>query len=467
MQDVAANAAMEAGGDFSRVLIRNMMAIGIPAAAFIAHERFVKAAPTEWVLGGLLVATLVALVLLNRDTLTADPAAARPARKAARRAAAAPPRRRKRMQVIGVLGQARKDATDAATPEEPRPEVVEEDTRTLLQLLHQSLEVLAGDGRFVRGGRLSQLDVFGCHLFFAGAAETAFPPGQRNPEERAQALRTALSVLSGDQRMVDWFLGGLDQHRADPKAAAMFGRGSAAGTLWRDRNTAAGGRLLEALVAWNAPDPDGAPTLTLLYATLPAEAPANPAGERLALARVRGAMGNHGGREQRATDRSLVASFVSPRDAVAAAAAAQIGNEADRAGDASVPQLRLAVHGRSGLSLTDEAALGAAVTAAAALATGLAAGTVVLSAPVARAVEGVYGLEPLGSVNADGGTLEAFALGTAARPATAAPSGAEAEELVPADAVDIAAIDPDADIAWDDLDAAVNADDTPRAGSPA
>ncbi len=479
VKEVAHGAAVEAGTGFTRWLTLNMAAVGIPTGLFIAHERFIQATQTEIALAAGVVLMIVLLVVLNKDALTAERHSARPARAPRPQARPAPPPRRKRMRVIGILGK----EPPAPPPEEPRPEVVEEDTRSLLQLLQKSLEILAGDGRFVKGGRLNQVDVFGCHLFFAGAAETAMPPAERNAEERSQALRAVLSVLSNDARMIDWFMGGIDGHREDAKAAAMYERGRAAGGLWHARKKGAEGKLLEALVAWNAVDPDGPPTVTLLYATMPINAApganavgANAVGDRLTLARVRGAVGARAGRELRATERTIVASFVTPREAVAAAADIQVGNEADRAADPTVPQLRLAVHGRAGLSLTDEEAVRDAIQTAATLATRLANGTVVLSGPVAAAVDGLYATEGLGGVTPEGGAaVEAFALGTpvdaepqAAPMAEPPAEAAEATPPAPAEAAPDASqgVDPAADpavedaesgIDWDELDSKLDA----------
>lgn len=465
VREIAAEAAFDTSTGLMRWLVMNMIAIGVPTSIFIAHERFFAAVQTELMLGVCLILMVVLLVVLNRDALTAE---RRPPRPTAvpEHLRPSPPPRRKRMKVIGVLDreQAKSDKADTEQSTDARPETLEEAQRNLLQLLEQSLRILAGDGRFVQGGRLNRLDMFGCHLFLAGAVETALPDDDRKAEESLLALRSVLTVLGSDSQMIDWFIGGLDRHRADEKSAAMLERGRVAGNLWREKNKGAAGKLLEALVAWNAPDPDGIPTVTLLSAVLPHDGSAPRDGGRLAIARARGAMASHGGRELQNADNSIVATFVSPRDAIAAAVDMQVGNEADRALDGTVPQLRIAVHGHAELSKGGEAAMKEAVQVVTMLASTLATGTVVLSGPVARAINGLYGTESLGSAGIGGG-IEVFALGSVAPAAvteldqenTGTPDPA-ADGETPAEAALAAPEDQDApplieaEIDWDALD---------------
>lgn len=414
LEAVATSALRETSSGMARWMTMNLIGIGIPTAIFIAHERFVGLVGTEIALAACLALMILLLVVLNRQALTAEKT---PATVKVKRPIAAPPPRRKRMKVTGILGQKKPEPTpDPSDEAEDKANAVEETTRALLQLLQKSLEVLAGDGRFVKGGRLNQMDVFGCHLFCAGAVEASLPGGEDGRNDRDAALRTMLSVLTHDARMVDWFLGNLGANRADEKAARMMQRSAEAGRLWTAKNAGAPAKLLAALVAWNAPDPNGAPTLTLVHASLPPNAAANLEADRLALARVRAAVAAHGGREHLATDRTIIATFVAPRGAVAAAAEIQVGNEADRAGNPDMPRLRLAVHGKAGLALGDTEGMTRAVETTTHLSTRFADGTVILSGPVARAMDGIYGLEPLGSLEGNGWTEEAHALGDPIRP---------------------------------------------------
>jgi hypothetical protein len=399
------------GNEFlSKHLPRTLAATAFPIGLFLIHERYLRQFQSELVLLACVVLFFVLQFLLHRDVLKVKVTQLLLEEVLAPGSGGQRSGKRRRMQVLGVLGSpsaspggetAAGDGETGDEADKPRPDIIAADSKQLLTFMQEGLQHVSERSHRLRSGRLSQLDLFACQLFFLGAVRAMGSALDRKAVEVAAVTRAVMRILSPDERALEWLLGNEARLLASPGARVLCERGKATGLDVGAGAADLAGRLLEALDDWNGPKADSPPQVTLLFGDLTGAAALD------FVADARAVVVTHGGKEYPSGPGTLLAGFIDPIDAAAAAAEIQVAAENNGG------LVNQALHCGRNLE-PDTPEFDGCVAMVTALAASLGKGNVVMTAAAADGIDGVFGTEPLGPVTLKNipGTLDVYSLGS-------------------------------------------------------
>lgn len=131
------------------------------------------------------------------------------------------------------------------------PAALDGEALRLIAFFHDALAALPRDAAFLKDGRLDAYNWFGCHLFFAGLAEEDGARRGWDRGARQRIIATAMIAALADPKNAARFAARYEEYLTEPRALAMFTRGSDASAQRAASDPRAKNALREALDEWN------------------------------------------------------------------------------------------------------------------------------------------------------------------------------------------------------------------------